>query len=407
MMKTKAYHQLSNGALLLAFPLLTCFSCIMNPEARTEPRSEITASALPSAVPTNTGIGQGTSKKKIKIALLLDTSNSMDGLIDQAKSQLWKLVNQLAGATCNNEKPQLEIALYEYGNDRLSGSEGYIRQVSMFTDDLDLISENLFGLTTNGGSEFCGQVIHTSLKQLDWGADEGDLRIIFIAGNEEFTQGPIGYKKSCSTAKEKDVIVNTIFCGNFEEGLNTGWKNGAVLTSGEYMSIEQDRKTIYIETPYDAEIAKLNDKLNGTYVAYGKMGTVKLQSQATQDANAATYGAANTTERTVSKSSSFYNNYSWDLVDASKDKNFKVEEVKEEELPAQLKGKSKEEKQKYIEEKNSEREKIKAQIAGLNIMRIKYIAQKEKEMGKDINSLDAAMVKAIKQQASKKNFVFI
>jgi hypothetical protein len=32
----------------------------------------------------------------IMLALLLDTSNSMDGLIDQAKSQLWKIVNELA-----------------------------------------------------------------------------------------------------------------------------------------------------------------------------------------------------------------------------------------------------------------------------------------------------------------------
>ena len=35
-------------------------------------------------------------KSSIQLALLLDTSNSMDGLIDQAKSQLWKIVNELA-----------------------------------------------------------------------------------------------------------------------------------------------------------------------------------------------------------------------------------------------------------------------------------------------------------------------
>jgi len=28
----------------------------------------------------------------VQLALLLDTSNSMDGLIDQAKTQLWKIV---------------------------------------------------------------------------------------------------------------------------------------------------------------------------------------------------------------------------------------------------------------------------------------------------------------------------
>ncbi|MEO7992108.1 MAG: hypothetical protein ABI663_21325, partial [Chryseolinea sp.] len=34
----------------------------------------------------------------IMLALLLDTSNSMDGLIDQAKSQLWRIVNEVAAA---------------------------------------------------------------------------------------------------------------------------------------------------------------------------------------------------------------------------------------------------------------------------------------------------------------------
>ena len=94
------------------------------------------------------------SAKKIKIALLLDTSNSMDGLINQAKSQLWKIVNELALAKCEGEKPTVKIALYEYGNDRLTASEGYIRMVTPLTNDLDQISQDLFGLTTNGGSEF-------------------------------------------------------------------------------------------------------------------------------------------------------------------------------------------------------------------------------------------------------------
>ncbi|MEZ5022383.1 MAG: hypothetical protein R2728_03810 [Chitinophagales bacterium] len=34
------------------------------------------------------------SPSKIQIALLLDTSNSMDGLIEQAKGKLWSIVNE-------------------------------------------------------------------------------------------------------------------------------------------------------------------------------------------------------------------------------------------------------------------------------------------------------------------------
>jgi hypothetical protein len=67
------------------------------------------------------------NKQFIKVALLLDTSNSMDGLIDQAKAQLWEIVNELSYAKCGNNKPNLEIALYEYGNDRLVKKVIFVR----------------------------------------------------------------------------------------------------------------------------------------------------------------------------------------------------------------------------------------------------------------------------------------
>lgn len=255
----------------------------------------------------------------IMLALLLDTSNSMDGLIDQAKSQLWKIVNELSAAKCGDgSKPKIKIALYEYGNDGLPSSEGYIRQVSTLTNDLDLISEKLFALRTNGGSEFCGHVIRTSLNQLDWSNSNADLKMIFIAGNEPFTQGSVSYREACALAKEKGVIVNTIYCGDFNEGLNSNWKDGADIGGGTFMSIEQNSKTVYIPTPYDDRISQLNDQLNKTYVYYGSTGSRKKEMQEAQDNNAASYGAANKAERAVSKSSSAYVNSTWDLVDADR-----------------------------------------------------------------------------------------
>ena len=90
--------------------------------------------------------------KLVQLALLLDTSNSMDGLISQAKSQLWRIVNEMSRMHKRGEHIRLQVALYEYGNNSLSPASGYIRQVTPFTEDLDLLSEALFSLTTNGGS---------------------------------------------------------------------------------------------------------------------------------------------------------------------------------------------------------------------------------------------------------------
>ena len=52
---------------------------------------------------------------KIQAAILLDVSNSMDGLIEQAKAQLWNMVSVMGKAKCDGVAPQIEIALYEYG----------------------------------------------------------------------------------------------------------------------------------------------------------------------------------------------------------------------------------------------------------------------------------------------------
>jgi hypothetical protein len=356
--------------------------------------------------PSDTGNRDEENGQSIMLALLLDTSNSMDGLINQAKSQLWKIVNELASAKCQDgKKPKIKIALYEYGNDGLPMSEGYIRMVSPLTDDLDLISSKLFGLTTNGGSEFCGHVIRTSLRQLDWSASAADLKLIFIAGNEPFTQGEVPYAVACALAKEKNVVINTIYCGPFQEGINTEWKNGADFSGGSYMSIQQDRQTVYISTPYDDRIDALNEQLNKTYVYYGTQGNKKKELQAEQDNNAASYGQENKVERAISKSSHAYKNSSWDLVDASKDDDKVVQKVKEEELPSEMKGMSVEQRKAYIKQKSDERSKIQTEIQSLSQKRQEYIKSKSAAQEKSA-TLDGAMLNAIKSQAKTKNLTW-
>ncbi len=338
----------------------------------------------------------------VKIALLLDTSNSMDGLINQAKAQLWDIVNQFSYAKCGNgHRPNLQIALYQYGNDGLSSREGYIQQVIGFSSDLDEISEKLFSLSTNGGEEYCGEVIQTSLRQLDWGKNPDNLKMIFIAGNEPFTQGKLNYRDAVTNAREKEIIVNTIFCGNYQQGINTDWKKGATLTGGEYMAIDHNKQIVHIDTPYDDVIIKLNSKLNSTYISYGAMGSTKLELQSQQDNNAMELEEAVAVKRAVSKSSGMYKNSSWDLIDASEDDEFNVSAIKKEELPKALRNKSKAELNSFINEKKAERTRIQKEIQQQNAKREIYIsehAQQEK------GELENAMLNAIKRQAASKKF---
>src|SRR4030081_2858122 len=82
-------------------------------------------------------------------------------------------------------------------------------------------------------------------------------KVIFIAGNEPFTQGPVNYAESCKAAIAKGIIVNTIHCGPEAEGINTKWKDGATIADGKFLVIDQDRAVVSIEAPQDKEIATL------------------------------------------------------------------------------------------------------------------------------------------------------
>jgi len=217
-------------------------------------------------------------KALTQLAILLDTSNSMDGLIDQAKRQLWSIVNELSRYEKDGSGNMVEVALYEYGNNSLPKENGYIRKVLDFTSDMDSVSKELFALKTNGGDEYCGAVIKDAVKNLKWSKNDDVYKAIFIAGNEPFTQGPISFEDAVNLAKSNGIFVNTIFCGPAQQGIAQKWKDAALLADGDYNSIDQNYLAS-IETPYDDKIAELNSRLNQTYIPYGTDGTKKFEER--------------------------------------------------------------------------------------------------------------------------------
>lgn len=352
--------------------------------------------------------GEG-GKSVIQVAILLDTSNSMDGLIDQARAQLWKMVGDLALARdMMGNTPDIEIALYEYGNDRLSQASGYLRRVVPFTTDLDLISERLFLLTTYGGSEYCGKVIQSAVRNLDWHKDNMMLKLIFIAGNEEYTQGSVHYMEACKEAIAKGININTIFCGSDKEGIATKWKDGADCADGKYMSINQNQAIAYIDAPQDAEILTLNRQLNDTYLGYGESGKKRKAMQEAEDMNASKYGSANAAQRAATKASSSYKTDSWDMVDAQKAGKLNMESIPEEDLPDELKNLTPQQRKAYLDQKAEERKQIQAKINQLEAERRAYIANERSKKSADSkdNTLDNAIMETLKYQGQKKKYQF-
>ncbi len=345
-------------------------------------------------------------KPLVQMAILLDTSGSMSGLINQARTELWAIVNEFIFARRNGLEPEAQVALYEYGKSRIPTSEGYISMIVPLTTDLDKISEELFALTTNGGSEYCGWVIKNATQELKWSTQPDDLKVIFIAGNEPFTQGKIDYRISCKTAVNKGIIVNTIHCGGEQIGIDSKWKDGAILADGRFLNIDQNRQVVHIEAPQDKEITELGIKLNDTYIAYGAVGKRFRARQLEQDTNAANVSKEAQVQRSVTKSSRNYSNASWDLVDALKDNRVKLEELEEKSLPENMRKMTKHERKAYVEKMNKERSQIQTKIAELNTQRKKYVAEQMKKQHGSQKTLGSAAIRAVREQAEKRNFKF-
>jgi hypothetical protein len=343
----------------------------------------------------------------VQLAILLDTSSSMDGLIAQAKTQLWNIVNEFATAKQDGVAPRVQVALYEYGNSGLERGKGWVRQVVPLSDDLDRLSEQLFSLKTGGGDEYCGWVIRDAVNELAWDSSAKTYKAIFIAGNEPFTQGEVSYVSACKGAIAKGIIVNTIHCGPESEGIQGKWKDGAALADGRFIVINQDARIADIPAPQDKSIAGLNAKLNSTYVAYGTAGVAGKQRQEAQDANAASApaGRAVLATRTASKASANYSNAGWDLVDRAKQKDFDISQLKKEELPEELRKLSVDERKAFIGKKTAEREALQKELRELTAAREKFVAEKMKEQGKD-NTLGKAVTGAVREQAEKKGVTF-
>lgn len=401
-LKRLRYTMLPTAALFAT--LLVAVAPAQDDEEKTEVAADVQERRAAEAPPAPPEPAEG--QAKVQLAILLDTSGSMSGLIEQTKTQLWSIVNTFISAKQNGKVPFVEVALYEYGNDGLNSENHWIRQIQPLTRDLDKISAELFSLRTNGGSEYCGAVIERAAGDLKWDSNSNVYKAIFVAGNEPFTQGPIDPATACKAAIAKGVIVNTIHCGDERTGIDTGWKGGALLADGKFLVIDHNKAVVHVDAPQDARIQALNQKLNETYVPIGQQGQARLATQQEQDAAAQRSKQNAFQRRALTKASANYFNGNWDLVDACAAKDFKWESVKEADLPEEMKKMSLEERKAYVAKKKAERTACQEEIRKLHEARQEFVQKELKKLGEEDNTLDKVVAETVREQAAGKGYSF-
>lgn len=341
----------------------------------------------------------------VEIAICLDTSGSMDGLIESAKQKLWAIVNEFVFA---DPQPRLRVALYTYGNDGHSPEMGWVKLETPLTEDLDLVSMQLFAQSTNGGTELVGRVVRAATTELEWSPDPSALRLIVVAGNETADQDrAVPFAEACRAAIGRDIMVNAIYCGPPTHVDCESWRQVARLADGQFATIDHNNGTVALATPFDVQLSTLSADLNGTYLAYGTRGEWFGANQVVQDLNAAGQNADSAASRAFCKANGLYNNPHWDLVDALKEKKVVLADVPVEELPEGMRAMTLAQRESHVALMGEQRAKVQARINDLAGQRQLFIEKELKaQQLDDSNSFDGAFRKALRGQARARGYRF-
>jgi len=337
----------------------------------------------------------------LEMVFVLDTTGSMGGLIEGAKQRIWGIINEVMQKP---SRPRVRVGLVAY---RDLGDE-YVTKITPITEDLDLVYTNLMAYRADGGGdepENVRKALAEGVKKAGWAPlKKGLAQIVFLVGDappQNYNQEP-DVLTTTAEAVRKNMIVNTIQCGSVS-GTKEIWQNIALRGEGKYFAIAQDGGVQAISTPYDTRLAELAGKIGKTYITYGNLSAQRANTSRQMSAEVtitadASMGAQ--ADRAVNKAVNSYS-YDGDLVQDVENEIVKVEDVKEEQLPAELKKLAPVERKKEIERRIAERKKIRAVILTLSKQRDEYLAAEKKKLSAQ-DGFDAAVAKALQEQLLKK-----
>jgi len=345
------------------------------------------------------------SKPRIEVCFVLDTTGSMGGLIEGAKQKIWSIANEMISA---QPTPELKLGLIGY---RDRGDEYIVKSFSL-TDDIDAIYGRLRELQAGGGGdapESVNEALAEAIHKMSWSSDRKVLKTIFLVGDApphmDYPNGP-KYPDLCREAAKKDLIINTIQCGEMAE-TKPIWQEIAKLSEGSYVGISQSGNVAVISTPMDKELSRLNERIGATLVPYGDS---KVQAEVH-----AKYAAAKSAPVPAMADRLTYNSKTGravqgrgELVDALNDNTLKLDEIDQKQLPAELQKLDRSELQKRIAKTRDERADLQKQIVELSKKREAYIQSENKRLaaeGKG-DAFDQKVGETIRTQAAKKGISY-
>jgi Mg-chelatase subunit ChlD len=342
-------------------------------------------------------------KASIEVVFVLDTTGSMGGLIDAAKEKIWSIASTLAQA---DAAPEIKIGLVAY-RDR---GDSYVTRVVDLSRDLDSMYAALMQFQADGGGdgpEDVNRALSEAVHNVSWSTDQRTYKVVFLVGDAPphmDYQGAERYPEIVAAAAAQGIVVNTIQCGGLHE-TTAPWQHIAALGRGRYFTVAQTGGAVAIETPFDAEIARLAAELDGTRLYYGSAAdqdAARAKVEATEQLHAfastaaqarrGVFNATKSGEANVASTPELVHDVASGRVDLST--------VPAAELPEPLVGLSADERQAMIEATAERRAELEQQITSLAAERDAFLDDEVAKRGGAAESLDVQIYDAVREQAA-------
>ncbi|MBT4224337.1 MAG: VWA domain-containing protein [Opitutae bacterium] len=335
-------------------------------------------------------------KERIEVCFVLDTTGSMGGLIQGAKEKIWSIANEILSS---KPTPELGIGLIGY---RDIGDD-YVTKVYDLSEDIDDIYAKLMKFQAGGGGdgpESVNQAIHEAVTKMKWDKKRDVLKLVFLVGDAPphmDYQDDVKYQQVCQQAVKKDIIINTVQCGNNSRATPI-WKEIAKLAEGDYVAIAQSGGVASISTPVDKEIALLNRELGGTVVAYGDASARRIVTEKSALADEATAEVAADRLSVLSLKSKAYSSFSGaavapgsiavvdgdgDLIQSLASGKIGYDKIEDKKLSSKLKKMSAKDREKYLKEQVAKRQELQKRLEELLVKRRDYVSAEKEKLKKE------------------------
>lgn len=379
------------------------------------------------------------AKPTADIAILLDTSGSMQGLINQVRDGLWQTINGLGEIKKDGEVADLRLALYEYGSGVVSQEANFIQMLAPLTTDHTVIAQKLFATEAKGGTEYSGMAIQMASTDLAFSVDAGDFKSIVIAGNETIYQGPVDPLKAAADSLSKDIVVNSIFAGSQTIQVGGGfggggfgcpfcprpnprpapptdpqtelnpifaeWRDLANAGGGENLNIDHNNSIPYIASPFDARIIAATEEISETYLPFGIKGEEEYRRMRDLDRDVRGSGNGSYIGWGNYRSGNFgqATYATWDLVSALREGTLDLAVIPEAQLPLALRGLSHQEKLDAVTTMEHKRKTLEDEVADLRAKRKIFVDEQlaQRTQDSEANFADAIKQILVKQLKSK------